>query len=104
MNVPPGSGEFEGENELERLRRRAYGPNADIAGDATAQVRLSELEAAQRRKSTPDVEAASTSVLSLTMGVRRACAALALNAALVVWLSQLLGQASIPPASDAHGR
>lgn len=47
------------EAELERLRRRAYGPNADIAGDDAAQARLSELEAAQRRQSTPVLDAAA---------------------------------------------
>ena len=46
-------------NELQRLRRRAYGPDADIAGDVAAQARLSELEAAQRRQLTPVVDAAA---------------------------------------------
>jgi hypothetical protein len=53
MDTPRGSVEFEQPDELERLRRRAYGPDADIAGDAAAQARLSELEAAQRRQQTP---------------------------------------------------
>jgi len=57
MDAPRGSVEFEGTDELQRLRRRAYGPNADIAGDAVAQARLSELEAAQRRELTPVVDA-----------------------------------------------
>ncbi|ASD22479.1 hypothetical protein B7495_10580 [Cryobacterium sp. LW097] len=46
MDVPPAPGEFDESTELERLRRRAYGRNADIAGDAAARARLTELEAA----------------------------------------------------------
>ena len=53
MDAPRGSVELERAEELERLRRRAYGRDADIAGDAAAQARLSELEAAQRRQATP---------------------------------------------------
>ncbi|WP_104166853.1 hypothetical protein [Cryobacterium sp. N22] len=60
MDVPPGSGEFDESNELDRLRRRAYGPGADIAGDAAAQARLAELEAAQRRQPAPIGEAAAS--------------------------------------------
>ncbi|MGC5222740.1 hypothetical protein ACPW96_09100 [Micromonospora sp. DT81.3] len=52
MDAPRGSVVSEQADELERLRRRAYGPEADIAGDAAAQARLSELEAAQRRQPT----------------------------------------------------
>ncbi len=59
MDAPLGSVEFEEADELRRLRRRAYGPDADIMGDAAAQVRLSELEAAQRRQATPVVDAAA---------------------------------------------
>ena len=59
MDAPRGSVEFEQADELERLRRRAYGPDADIAGDAVAQDRLSELEAAQRRQATPVGDAAT---------------------------------------------
>ncbi|HYJ51185.1 MAG TPA: hypothetical protein VEX12_14815 [Microbacterium sp.] len=59
MDPPMGSVEFAESDELERLRRRAYGPDADIAGDVAAQARLSELEAAQRRQSTPVVDAAA---------------------------------------------
>jgi hypothetical protein len=59
MDAPRGSVEFEESDELERLRRRAYGPDADIAGDAAAQARLSELEAAQRRQQTPVVNVAA---------------------------------------------
>lgn len=59
MDAPRGSADFEESNELQRLRRRAYGANADIAGDAAAQARLSELEAAQRRELTPVVDAAA---------------------------------------------
>jgi len=54
-----GSVELEETDELERLQRRAYGPDADIAGDAVAQSRLSELEAAQRRQLTPIVDSAA---------------------------------------------
>lgn len=49
MGAPRGSVEFEYAEELHRLRRRAYGPDADIAEDAAAQARLSELEAAHRQ-------------------------------------------------------
>jgi len=59
MDAPRGSVKFEGTNELQRLRRRAYGPDADIAGDAVAQLRLAELEGAQRRALTPAVDAAA---------------------------------------------
>ena len=59
MDVPRGSVEFEQADELERLRRRAYGPDADIVGDAAAQARLSQLEAAQRRQATPVGDAAT---------------------------------------------
>ena len=61
MDAPRGSVEFEQAEELERLRRRAYGPDADIVGDAAAQARLFQLEAAQRRQPTP-VGDASTGV------------------------------------------
>ena len=59
MDAPLGSVELEEAEELQRLRRRAYGPDADIAADAAAQARLSELEAAQRRQLTPVVDAAA---------------------------------------------
>ena len=59
MDAPRGSADFEESDELQRLRRRAYGPNADIAGDAAAQARLSELEAAERREHAPVVDAAA---------------------------------------------
>ncbi|MEV5070859.1 hypothetical protein MRBLMI12_002475 [Microbacterium sp. LMI12-1-1.1] len=58
MDAPLGSGEFVEMDELERLRRRAYGPDADIAGDAEAEGRLAELEAARRRQLT-NVDAAA---------------------------------------------
>jgi hypothetical protein len=56
MNGPPRPGALEEPDELERLRRRAYGPDADIAGDPAAQARLLELEAARRRRPTSVVE------------------------------------------------
>ena len=59
MDAPRGSVEFEGSDELQRLRRRAYGPDADIGRDAVAQARLLELEAAQRRELTPAAHAAA---------------------------------------------
>ena len=59
MDAPRGSADFEESDELQRLRRRAYGPDADIGGDAAAQARLSELEAAQRRERAPVVDAAA---------------------------------------------
>jgi hypothetical protein len=46
-------------NELDRLRRRAYGPDADNAGDATAQARLPRLETPRRRHLTPGVGVAA---------------------------------------------
>jgi hypothetical protein len=56
MDAPLGRAETD---ELERLRRRAYGPNADIAGDAAAQLRLSDLEAARRRQPSVVADAAA---------------------------------------------
>ena len=53
MDAPRGSAGSEESDELQRLQRRAYGPNADITGDAAAQARLSELEAAERRERAP---------------------------------------------------
>lgn len=138
MDVPSGPVEFEESNELEFLRRRAYGPDADIAGDTVAQARLSELEAAQRRPPAPSVDAVATASASpperipvpahpggsrtepekgsvathspdhgntaaAWWGRRRwfvilggAIAVLALNAALVPWMSQLIAEGSTP--------
>lgn len=59
MDAPGEPADFEESDELQRLRRRAYGPDADIAGDAAAQARLSELEAAKRRGRAPAVDAAA---------------------------------------------
>jgi hypothetical protein len=59
MDAPRGSADFEESDELQRLRRRAYGPNGDIAGDAAAQARLAELEAVHRREPAPVVRAAA---------------------------------------------
>lgn len=53
MDAPRKSDAFEHADELARLRRRAYGPDADIVGDTAAQARLSELEAARPRQRTP---------------------------------------------------
>ncbi|MFH8250144.1 hypothetical protein ACH3VR_07250 [Microbacterium sp. B2969] len=53
--------------ELAALRRRAYGPNADIDGDAVAQARLAELElalAVARSRETP----AHTTTVSQSRG------------------------------------
>ena len=58
MDGPLGSVEGAEAGELERLRRRAYGRDGDIAGDLAAQARLSELEAAQRRQLTPVIDPA----------------------------------------------
>jgi hypothetical protein len=55
MDAPRGPADFD-QSELQGLRRRAYGPDADIAGDAVAQARLSELEAAERRERAPAVD------------------------------------------------
>lgn len=59
MDAPRGLADFEESDELQRPRRRAYGPDADIAGDAAAQARLSELEATQRRARAPVVDTAA---------------------------------------------
>jgi hypothetical protein len=58
MDGPLGSAEGGEPRELERLRRRAYGRDGDIAGDVAALARLSELEAAQHRQPTPVIDAA----------------------------------------------
>jgi hypothetical protein len=58
MDGPLGSAEGGEARELERLRRRAYGRDGDIAGDVAAQARLSELEAAQRRQLTRVIDPA----------------------------------------------
>ncbi|MFB7892793.1 hypothetical protein ACFC1I_11390 [Microbacterium sp. NPDC056044] len=63
MDDPRGSAELAELDELELLRRRAYGPDADIAEDPAALARLSELEAAQRRR-TFAVDDASERALS----------------------------------------
>lgn len=55
----PGPVEPEEPDELERLRRRAYGRDADITGDPAAQARLAELEAARHRERAPGVDAAA---------------------------------------------
>lgn len=62
MDAPSGSAGFEESDELQHLRRRAYGPDADIGADAAAQARLSELETAERRGATPIAGSAPTSV------------------------------------------
>jgi hypothetical protein len=59
QSLATASVELEETDELERLRRRAYGPDANITGDAPALARLAELEAAQRRQLTPLVDAAA---------------------------------------------
>lgn len=168
MDAPLGSVGLEESDELQRLRRRAYGPDADIAGDAAAQARLSELEAAQHRQPAsvvdapagvpaplPDripgpepAEAADSAATSVPQRVDRAfvdhepgglsataqdhaegpaadsrptaggptapwwrrrrwlvilgggIAVLALNAALVGWMSQLLAQGAAPLPAD----
>ena len=51
MKVPSASPDVE--RELARLRRRAYGPDADIAADPRAAARLTELESAARGVGTP---------------------------------------------------
>ncbi|YCK81681.1 hypothetical protein M1D89_21855 [Arthrobacter sp. D3-18] len=82
-------------DELERLRRRAYGRDGDIAGDVAAQARLSELEAAQHRQLTPVIDRAPSVPAALWWHRRRwlmifgsAAVALALTVH-VAWLSQL---------------
>lgn len=105
-------------DELERLQRRAYGPGADIAGDAAAKARLSELEAA-RRQPNPVVDAPTAPWWRRRRWLAilgSAIAALALIAALIAWMSQLLAPGStpirtdmstakiLPPVPDARGR
>ena len=48
------------DDELQRLRARAYGPDADIASDPEALRRLAELEARQREASEPEPPPRST--------------------------------------------
>lgn len=90
-------------DELERLQRRAYGPGADIAGDAAAMARLSELEAAQRQPN-PVVDAPEAPWWRRRRWLAilgSAIAALALIAVLVAWMSQLLAPGSTPIQTDA---
>ena len=69
MDAPSGSVEFLEADELARLRRRAYGPGADIAGDAAAQARLAELEASRRRWSSAfDADEHGAAGTSITNG------------------------------------
>lgn len=125
MDGPLGSVDFADAEELARLRRRAYGPDADIAGDAPAQARLSQLEAAQRRQPTVLDSARGTAPADPQAGpfsepatvpppVREALAArwwrsrrrwvvlaagilaLALTATHISWVSRLLTDASDP--------
>lgn len=49
MDAPGRPAALTDEMELAQLRSRAYGPDADIAGDPAAQARLDELESARRR-------------------------------------------------------
>lgn len=105
MDGPLGSAESEEARELERLRRRAYGRDGDIAEDVAAQARLSELEAAQHGQPTPVIDPAP-SVPAAPWWRRRwlmilgaATAALALTVH-VAWLSQLL--ADEPTAIPAN--
>lgn len=106
MEGPLGSADGGEARELERLRRRAYGRDGDIAGDVAAQARLSELEAAQHKQPTPVIGPAP-SVLAAPWWRRRrwlmvlggTTAALALTVH-VAWLSQL--PADEPPATPAN--
>lgn len=88
-------------SELERLQRRAYEPGADIAGDAAAMARLSQLEAAQRE---PDsvVEAPTSPWWRRRprLTVRGSAAALALIGALVAFISQQLAPWSTQIETD----
>lgn len=106
MDGPLGSAEGGEARELERLRRRAYGRDGDIAGDVAAQARLSELEAAQHRQLTPVIDPAPSVPAAPWWRRRRwlmilggATAALALTVH-VAWLSQLL--ADEPTAIPAN--
>ena len=88
-------------SEVERLQRRAYGPGADIAEDATAMARLSELEAAQREPA-PVVEDPTSPWWHRRprLAVLGSAAALALIAALFALMSQQLAPWSTPTETD----
>src|SRR5688572_7114748 len=88
-------------DELERLQRRAYGPGADIAGDAAAMARLSELEAAQREPN-PVVDAPTAPWWRRRrwLAILGSAAVLALIGALTAWMSQLLAPGSTPIQTD----
>ena len=53
------------EDELAALRRRAYGPNADITGDPRAQARLEHLE---RQQATREYEASAAARTAFSIG------------------------------------
>lgn len=117
MDDPLGSVESAESDELQRLRRRAYGPDADIAADAAAQARLSELEGAQRAQLSPAAEAAGVAArlperapaepwwrrrrwLAILGG---GIVALALNGALIVWISQPVPDGGVQPGAPDDG-
>jgi hypothetical protein len=56
--------------ELDALRRRAYGPDADISGDDEALLRLSELEDRLRRARYPSPAAAPPPPLAAAPGIQ----------------------------------
>lgn len=93
-------------DELDRLRRRAYGRDGDIAGDVAAQARLSKLEAAQHRQLTPVIDPAPSVPAAPWWRRRRwlilgsATAALALITVHAVLLPQL--RADEPTAIPAN--
>lgn len=97
--------------ELATLRRRAYGPDADIDGDPAAMTRLSELENRDRVSSTehaPDSDSHSDSesesestdaVTPVTSGHRRnpwPAAAASVAALAIIAIAWTLGAASPP--------
>ena len=107
MDGPLESAEGVEDGELERLRRRAYGRDGDIAGDAAAQARLSELEASQHRQLTPVIDPGPSVPAAPWWRRRRwlmilggVTAALALITVHVAWLSQL--RADEPTAIPAN--
>lgn len=63
MGATMESAELGDAEELAGLRLRAYGPDADIAGDPVAQARLSQLEAARRPALTPESAASAGGIL-----------------------------------------
>lgn len=113
MDDPRGSVDLAESIELDLLRERAYGPDADIAGDPAAQARLSELEAARRSEWSPAVDPAPGAILQERIPGRPgdappfwrrtrllvlggAITALSLGVAVVAWITQPTASTPLP--------